>query len=101
MPWPKYPKLNVQPYYQYTDLCFTGFERNIVKDKGIQSYKSYYPDKFYETPLYHLICLNKENGAEKEINDLLPGSILKERNLYKYTGYKETSEDIFKEQKQD
>ena len=74
---------------------------NIIKDKGIQSYKSYYLDKYYETLLFHLICLNKENWSEKEKNDLLLGSILKNNNLYKYTEYKDTLEDIFNEQKRD
>jgi hypothetical protein len=97
----KYPKFNGQPYFQYTDFYFTDFEMNIIKDKGIQGYKSYYLDKLYETLLFHLICLNKEGGSEKEINDLLLGSILKERNLYKFTKYKETLEDIFKEQKKE
>lgn len=97
----KFPKFNGRPYYQYTDLFFTDFEMDIVKDKGIQSYKSYYIDKYYETLLYHLLCLNKEGGTEKEKNDLLLGSILKERNLYKYTKFKETLEEIFKEVKKD
>ncbi len=97
----KYPKFNGQPYYQYTDFYFTDFEMNIIKDKGIQSYKSYYLDKYYETLLFHLICLNKENGGEKEKNDLLLGSILKNNNLYKYTKYKDDLEEIFKEQKRD
>jgi hypothetical protein len=97
----KYPKFNGRPYYQYTDFYFTDFEMNIVKDEGKQSYKSYYLDKYFETLLFHLICLNKEGGTEKEQNDLLLGSILKERNLYKYTKYKDTLEDIFKEQKQE
>jgi len=97
----KYPKFNGRPYYQYTDFYFTDFEMNIVKDKGIQSYKSYYLNKYYETLLSHLICLNKEDGTDKEINDLLLGSILKERNLYKYTKYKDILEEIFKEQKQE
>lgn len=97
----KFPKFNGQAYYQYTDLYFTDFEMNIVKDKGIQSYKSYYLDKYYEALLSHIICLNKEGGPEKEKNDLLLGSILKERNLYKYTKHKETLEDIFKEHKRE
>jgi hypothetical protein len=96
----KYPKFNGQPYYQYTDFYFTDFEMNIVKDKGMQSYKSYYLDKYFETLIFHLICLNREGGSEKEKNDLLLGSILKERNLYKYTKYKGTLEDMFKEQQQ-
>lgn len=97
----KFPKFNGQTYYQYTDFYFTDFEMNITKDNGIQSYKSYYLDKFYETLLSHLICLNNEGGSDKEKNDLLLGSILKERNLYKYTRYKETLEEIFKEQKKE
>jgi hypothetical protein len=97
----KFPKFNGQSYYQYSDLYFTDFEMKIVEDNGIQSYKSYYVDKYYEALLSHLICLNKEGGSEKEKNDLLLGSILKERNLYKYTKYKETLEDIFKEQKRE
>ena len=97
----KYPRFNGRPYYQYTDFYFTDFEMNIVQDEGKQSYKSYYLDKYYETLLFHLICLNKEGGTEKEKNDLLLGSILKERNLYKFTKYKDTLEDIFKEQKQE
>ena len=97
----KFPRFNGQSYFQHTDFYFPDFEMNIVKDKGIQSYKSYYIDKYYEILLSHLICLNKEGGTEKEKNDLLLGSILKERNLYKYTKYQETLEDIFKEQKRE
>ena len=97
----QFPKFNGRAYYQNTDFYFIDFEMNIVKDKGIQGYKSYYLDKYYESLLSHLICLNKEGGSEKDKNDLLLGSILKERNLYKYTKYKETLEDIFKEQKRE
>lgn len=91
----KFPKFNDQKYYQYTDFYFTDFEMEIVEGKGIQSYKSYYLDKYYETLLSHLLCLNKENKSEKEKNDLLLGSILKESNLYKYTKYQKTLESIF------
>ncbi len=97
----KFPRFNGQPYYQFTDFYFTDFDMNIVKDKGIQSYKSYYLNKYYEVLLSHLICLNKEGASEKDKNDLLLGSILKERNLYKYTKYSETLENIFKEQKRE
>jgi hypothetical protein len=97
----KFPKFNGQTYYKYTDFYFADFEMNIIQDKGIQSYKSYYLDKYYETLIYNLICQNKEGSSEKEKNDLLLGSILKERNLYKYTEYKETLESFFKEQKKE
>jgi hypothetical protein len=95
----KFPKINGNPYFQYTDFYFNDFEMNIIKDKGIQSYKSYYVDKFYETLLNHLVCLNKEGASKKEKYDLLLGSILKEQNLYKYTKYKDKLEDIFEKHK--
>lgn len=94
----KFPKFNGLPYYQFNDFYFNDFEMLIIKDKGIQSYKSYYLDKYYETLLSHLICLNKEGASDKEKYDLLLGSILKERNLYKYTKHKDTLEELFKEQ---
>lgn len=97
----KYPKFNGRPYYQYNDLYFTDFEMVIDSDKGMQSYKSYYLDKYYETLLSHLIVLNREGASEKEVNDLLLGSILKETNLYKYSSSKETLEQIFKKQNTD
>ena len=92
----KFPKFNGLPYYQFTDFYFTDFEMQIFDDQGIQSYKNHYLDKYYEVLLTHLICIHKEGGSEKEKNDLLLGSILKERNLYKYTQHKQTLEDIFK-----
>lgn len=95
----KFPKINGLSYYQYTNFYFLDFEITIDKANGPQSYKSYYLNKLYETLLYHLICLNKEGASEKEKNALLLGSILKEKNLYKYTSYKQTLEDIFKEVK--
>ena len=97
----KFPKFNGLKYYQFTDLNFPDFEMLIVKDKGKQSYKSYYIDKFYDLLLSHLTCLNKQDAKDNDIKDLLLGSILKDRIFYKYTKNKETLESIFKEQKQD
>ncbi len=91
----KFPKFNGQPYYQYNDFFFDDFEMVIVKDHGKESYKGYYLNKYYETLLYHLLCLNKEGASQKEIDDLLLGSILRERSLYSYTEYKETLENLF------
>jgi hypothetical protein len=48
-----------------------------------------------------LFCLIKEESTEKEKNDLLLGSILKESNLYKYTKLKNTLEQIFEAKKRD
>lgn len=95
----KFPKFNGLKYYKFTDLNFPDFEMLIVEGKGRLSYKGYYIDKYYDLLLSHLICLNKEEVKEKEINDLLLGSILKDNNLYKYTKNKEALEKIFKEQK--
>ncbi len=95
----KYPKINGLKYYQFNDLMFPDFEMVIEVDKGKQSYKSYYINKYYDLLLSHLKCLRKEGATEKEINELLLGSILRESQLYKYTKNKETLEFIFKEQK--
>ena len=97
----KFPKFDGLKYFQYTDLYFPDFEMLIEKDKGKQSYKSYYVNKLYGTLLSHLICLNKEGASEKDINNLLLGSILKDNNLYKYSKQKATLESIFKVQKQE
>lgn len=95
----KFPKFNGRPYYEYQDFFFKDFEMEIVKSNGVESYKSYYLNKYYETLLYHLLCLNVEGASQKEIDDLMLGSILKERSLYPYTKYKETLEGLFKEVK--
>lgn len=97
----KFPKFNGLKYYQFTDLNFPDFEMLVVEDEGKQSYKSYYIDKYYDLLLSHLTCLNNEKAKDKEVKDLLLGSILKDRVFYKYTKNKETLESIFKEQKQD
>ena len=93
--------LNGLKYYQLTDLNFPDFEMIIIEDVGKQGYKSYYIDKYYDLLLSHLTCLNNEKAKDKDIKDLLLGSILKDRIFYKYTKNKETLESIFKEQKQD
>ena len=75
----KFPKFNGLKYYQFTDLNFPDFETLIEADNGKESYKSYYIDKYYDLLLSHLFCLQKEEASEKDINDLLLGSILKDR----------------------
>jgi hypothetical protein len=97
----KFPKFNGLKYYQFTDLNFPDFEMIIEEDKGKESYKGYYIDKYYDLLLSHLTCLNKQKAKDKDINDLLLGSILKDRIFYKYTKNKEILESIFKERKQD
>jgi hypothetical protein len=97
----KFPKFNGLKYYQFTDLNFPDFEMIIEEDKVKESYKVYYIDKYYDLLLSHLTCLNKQKAKDKDINDLLLGSILKDRIFYKYTKNKEILESIFKERKQD
>jgi len=84
-----YPKFNGQKYYQYLDFGFGDFEMEIEKDKGIESYKYYYINKYYQTLLYHMKCLNQKKKYKKERENLLLGSILKEENYYKYSKNKE------------
>lgn len=91
----KYPKFDGRPYYQYSDFYFNDFEMNILVGKGMQSYKSYYLGKYYEVLMSHLLCIITDKRGEKEEYDLLFGSILNDRKLYKYTEYKQILEDIF------
>ena len=96
----KFPKFSGLKYFQFTDLNFPDFEKVISENEGKESYKSYYINKYYELLLSHLICLNKEGAKDKEIKDLLLGSILKDRIFYKYSKNRETLEGLFKEHKQ-
>ncbi len=80
----KYPKYNGSPYYQFMDLNFPDFKMNIESDTKPESYKAYYIDKYYETLLSHLACL-QDAGEKEKMYDLVLGSILKEEIYYKYS----------------
>lgn len=90
-----YPMFNGQPYFQYLDFGFPDFEMEIEKDKGKESYKSYYINKYYDTLLSHLASLGQKKRHRKAKNDLVLGSILKERNYYKYSKKNSVLESIF------
>ncbi len=92
----KYPKFNGQQYYQYLDFGFPDFEMKINKDKGKESYKSYYLNKFYDTVLSHLDCISQKKKDKEKRTDLLLGSILKEENYYKYSKKKGVLETLFR-----
>ncbi|UOQ70922.1 hypothetical protein [Hymenobacter cellulosilyticus] len=96
----RFPKINGSRYFQYTDLYFPDFQMVIVKDKGLQSYKSYYLNKYYDLLLSHLVCLYEEGAKESDRNDLLLSSALKERALYKYSKNQAALEKLFQEKKQ-
>lgn len=91
----KFPKYNGLKYYQFTDLNFQDFEMVISSDRGKESYKNYYINKLYNVLLSHLLCLKNDNAKDKVIEDLLLGSIIKDRNLYKYSKNKDILESIF------
>lgn len=97
----KFPKFNGLKYYQYNDFNFPDFEMIIFTNRGKESYKKYFLDKYYEVLLNHRICLNKENRPEKEYHELLLGSILKDRDLYKYSKKEEVLKGLFTEIKRD
>ncbi len=96
-----FPKYNGQLYYQYLDFGFPDFEMEIIKDKGIESYKHYHINKYYQTLLYHMMSLNQKKKYKKERENLLLGSILKEKNYYKYSKNKQTLEGFFRTMKMD
>lgn len=91
----KYPSINNRPYHEFSDVYFKDFEMIIDKEKGKQSYKSYYLNKYFETLLNHVICLSEEGAEKEEIQDLLLSSILKESDLYQYTEHKDMLLGIF------
>ncbi len=91
----KFPKFNGQPYYQYLDFGFPDFELQVEKDKGKESFKFYYINKYYDTLLNHLECLSQKKKQKEDRRDLVLGSILKEKNYYKYSKKKEVLESLF------
>ena len=90
-----YPKFNGQPYYQYIDFSFNDFNMVIERDKEETSYKTYYINKYYDTLLYHMMCLGKKKKYKEERLNLGLGSILKEENYYKYSTKKSILESMF------
>lgn len=95
----KYPKFNGQPYYQYLDLNFPDFKIKILKDEGEMSYKEYFIDKYLNTLIYHYMCLNRKKKYKEQELDLVLGSILKEKQYYKYSkNYQEQLERMFRTQ---
>ena len=91
----KYPRFNGQPYYQYLDFGFPDFEMKIEKGKGTESYKAYYINKYYDTLLSHLAILSQKKKDRERRKDLLLGSILKEKNYYRYSKKKNELEALF------
>lgn len=93
----RFPKFNSLDYYKFTDLHFPDFQ--FAVRGGRESYKSFYLDKYYELLLNHLTCLQQGGVPENFINDLMLGSILKDRVLYKYSKKREQLDRIFTMQK--
>ena len=91
-----FPMFNGLNYYQYTDFYFSDFEIEINGEAGLESYKYHFINQFYETLIYHMICLREEGAENAEINDLLLGSIMPTENLYKYTEHTDVLNQIFK-----
>ena len=97
----KYPKFSGLKYYQYNDFNFPDFEMVIYTNRGKESYKNYFIGKYYEVLFNHLLCIKKENKSEKEYHELLLGSILRDKDYYKYSKNKDILEGLFKEIKTD
>lgn len=93
----KFPKFDGLDYYQYTDLYFDDFQMEIFNDKGLQSYKSYFINKLFETLLNHAVCLSKEDN-QQAVQDFLIGSSLKDETLWKFTELQEVLKSIYKEE---
>ncbi len=92
----KFPKINDQEYYKFTDLYFKDFQ--FMYSDSVQSYKAVLVHKYYDLLLNHLISIDKEAKGQDAIRDLLLTSVLKDEKLYKYTTHRSTLEQIFKKQ---
>jgi ubiquinone/menaquinone biosynthesis C-methylase UbiE len=90
-----FPLFNDQEYYQYLYFGFPDFEMVIENDKGAESYKYYYINKYYNLLLYHLICLRQIKNDYKQVKKLILGSILKEDNYYNYSQNKKTIKELY------
>lgn len=92
-----FPKFDGLDYYQYTDLYFDDFQMEIYNDKGLQSYKSHFINKLFETLLNHVVCLSKEDN-QQAVQDFLINSLLKHEALWEFTELQEVLISIFKEE---
>lgn len=97
----KYPKFNGQEYFKYKYFGFPDFEMQIEKDKGKESYKNYYINRFYNTLIYHHQCLNQKRKTKKEAENLALSSILKEKNYYEYSKNQDYLNGLFRTMKMD
>lgn len=95
----EFPTINGKPYYYYKEYNFPDFQAQLFKDNGMQSYKSYFIDKLFETLITHMICLKKEGGTEAQKQDLMDNSVLKDKVLYQHTKYREVLDSNFKEER--
>ena len=97
----KYPKFNGQEYYKYKYFGFPDFEMQIEKDKGKESYKNYFINRFYKTLIYHHQCLNQKRRTRKDAENLALSSILKEKNYYEYSKNQDYLNGLFRTMKMD
>jgi hypothetical protein len=96
-----YPKFNGQEYYEYKYFGFPDFEMQIEKDKGKESYKHYFINRFYKTLIYHHQCLNQKRRTRKDAENLALDSILKEKNYYEYSENQDYLNGLFRTMKMD
>lgn len=94
-----FPKFNGQEYYKYLSFGFPDFEMQIEKDKGKESYKYFFINRFYNTLIYHHQCLNQKKRTKKEAEKLALTSILKERNYYEYSKHQDYLNGLFRTMK--
>lgn len=97
----KYPQFNGQEHFKYKYFGFPDFEMQIEKDKGKESYKNYFINRFYNTLIYNHQCLNQNRKTRKDAENLALSSILKEENYYEYSKNQEYLKGLFRTMKMD
>lgn len=90
----KFPKFNGQPYYKFRNLNFPDFEINIHFNKYTESYKGSLINLYFDVLIEHLICLAKEAPGIKEKEEILSESILRDKELFKYSKKRKFLEEI-------
>ena len=89
----KFPKFNGDAYYLHKDLSFDDFEVEI--NDSIQSYKSFYINKYYELLFNHFICQDAEGASNDDMMDLLMNSVLPIESYWQYTEFEDALRQIY------
>lgn len=88
----RFPKINGQAYFNYTDFNYPDFQW--VGYKKLESYNQRHLSRYFEILLNHLNVL-LENGSNDEAKLLMKNSILSEPELFQYSSSQATLRELY------